>query len=544
VPPWSTLSGVDAQVPEPGALANGRFGPWVAAGAALAGLAAAAWLSSHGLSNLYGDGIAHLNIARKVVDARDATLWDRYVQLGSPWLPVPHLAMLPFVWVDGLWRSGWAGTIPSLAAHAASAWLLYRIAFAAYASEAAAVAAAAAFALNPSVLYMAATPMTELPFVALLLATSALVARWDGRSRARLAAAAGVAAALALTRYEGWAVVPAGALVAAAVSRRPWRGRAADAGLWLAVAATGPLAWLWHNWAIYGDPLEFVRGPYSARGVFAAQASRLGWADFVVGNPAAALGWALLTVAVVAGPLTVALATAGLAVRFARRRRVVAADAPFALMLASLAFLVFSLFRGEAQIYPLAALALLNVRYGVPYVAAAALLVPALGRSRRSLAVVAAVVALQYAALAHEGFAQLAVCQEPLRNSRNARPWRDRERLAAWLAANPPDGLVLMHSGELGPVVPASGLTFDRIVHEGTREWHAWAATGELPGELRTAVVRDGDEVSARLAGRADFTRAFATDGTPRYEVWVRGQGSGVGGQGTEARALSPTPDS
>src|SRR5215213_7110985 len=95
--------------------ARPQYGWWVLAGAALVGLAAAAYLSSAGLANLYGDGIAHLNIARKIVDARDATLWERYVQLGSPWLPLPHLAMLPFVWHDGLWRSGWAGTIPSLA---------------------------------------------------------------------------------------------------------------------------------------------------------------------------------------------------------------------------------------------------------------------------------------------------------------------------------------------------------------------------------------------------------------------------------------------
>jgi hypothetical protein len=500
----------------------------VLAVAALVGLAVAAYLSSQGLANLYGDGIAHLNIARKMVDARDATLWERYVQLGSPWLPLPHLAMLPFVWHDGLWRSGWAGTIPSLVAYVASAWLVYRLGFAAYGAEAPALVAAGAFALNPSVLYMAATPMTELPFVALLLATAALVARWDGRSRAALAAAAAVAAALTLTRYEGWALVPAGAAVVwVASARRGW-GRAADAALWLAVASAGPVAWLWHNWAIYGDPLEFVRGPYSARAVFAAQASRLGWAGFVIGNPAAALGWALLTLAVVAGPVVVALGLAGLATRVAARRRAAVADLAFALPLVPFAFLVYSLFRGEVQIYPLAALALLNVRYGVPHVAAVALLLPALARGRRAgavLAVVAAAVALQYAALAREGPEQLAVCQEAIRNSRNARPWRDRARLAEWLAAHPTDGLVLMNSGDLGPVVPASGLTFSRVVHEGTREWNAWAAGGALPDSVTTVVMREGDFVWARLrddpAFQALFTRVYR-DGDPPIEVWGR----------------------
>jgi hypothetical protein len=46
----------------------------VLAAAALVGLAAAVYLSAQGLSNIYGDGIAHLNNARKVVDARGAGL--------------------------------------------------------------------------------------------------------------------------------------------------------------------------------------------------------------------------------------------------------------------------------------------------------------------------------------------------------------------------------------------------------------------------------------------------------------------------------------
>jgi 4-amino-4-deoxy-L-arabinose transferase-like glycosyltransferase len=496
--------------------------------AAAVGLAAAACLSALGLSDLYGDGVAHLNIARKMVDARGAGLWERYVQLGSPWLPLPHLAALPFVWSDALWRSGWAGMIPSLAAYAAAAWLLYRLAFDVYGGEPAALLAAGAFALNPSALYLASTPMTEMPFAALVLASAYLAERWrraGGASRGALAAAAAAVAALSLTRYEGWALVPAGAVVVALCSGRRGAGRASDVALWLAVASAGPLYWLWHNWAIYGDPLEFYRGPYSARAIFASQASRLGWAGFVVGSPPAALGWALLTVAVVAGPVTVALALAGLAVRAWSRGREAAADAPAALALVPFAFLVYSLFRGEVQIYPLAALALLNVRYGVPHVAAAALLLPALARGPRAravLAAVAALVALQYAALAREGPSQLAVAQEAIRNSRNAAPWRERAQLAAWLAEHPPEGLVLMHAGELGPVVRASGLTFSRLVHEGTREWNEWSAAGAIPPGVATVVMREGDPVWARLGSDPEFASRFAPvyrDGP--LQVWA-----------------------
>jgi hypothetical protein len=502
---------------------------WVLAVAAVVGLVSAIYLSSRGLTNLYGDGIAHLNIARKMVDARDAGLWERYVQLGSPWLPLPHVAMLPFVWSDRMWRTGWAGVVPSLAAYVAAAWLLYRLAFATYEREGAAVLAAGTFALDPSVLYMASTPMTEVPFAALVLASAYLTTSWQrdgGRSRGRLVLAAAAVAALTLTRYEGWALVPAGALVVALASGRRRRGRALDVAVWLAVASTGPLYWLWHNWAIFGDPLWFYRGPYSARAIFASQESRLGWAGFVVGNPVAALGWALLTVAVVAGPIPLAGAAAGLAARVWARGRALAKDAPAALALVPFAFLVYSLFRGEVQIYPLAALALLNVRYGVPHVAAVGLLLPALARGARAKAILvalAAAAALQYAVLVREGPSQLAVCQEAIRNSRNTGPWRDRARLAAWLAEHPPEGLVLMYTGDLGPVVPASGLNFSQIVHEGTREWNEWSATGVLPAGVTTIVMRDGDPVWTRLHDDPDFARNFARvyrDGEPSLEAW------------------------
>ena len=41
---------------------------------------------------LYGDAVAHINIARRVFDSRTPGL----LQLGTVWLPLPHLLMIPF----------------------------------------------------------------------------------------------------------------------------------------------------------------------------------------------------------------------------------------------------------------------------------------------------------------------------------------------------------------------------------------------------------------------------------------------------------------
>src|SRR4051812_19767499 len=56
--------------------------------------ALAAWCSfANGWILYYGDAEAHLNIARRVIDSRT----PGYEQIGTVWLPLPHVLMLPFV---------------------------------------------------------------------------------------------------------------------------------------------------------------------------------------------------------------------------------------------------------------------------------------------------------------------------------------------------------------------------------------------------------------------------------------------------------------
>src|SRR5207249_11249716 len=61
---------------------------------------------------LYGDAVAQINIARRVFDSRTPGL----LQLGSVWLPLPHLSMIPFLVSERLWRIGVGGSIAWLIA--------------------------------------------------------------------------------------------------------------------------------------------------------------------------------------------------------------------------------------------------------------------------------------------------------------------------------------------------------------------------------------------------------------------------------------------
>ena len=73
----------------------------------------------------YGDAVAHLHIARRVFDCASAAA---LTQLGSVWLPLPHLLMIPFVQIYSWWASGIAGVIPSALAYLAACAGIYRLA--------------------------------------------------------------------------------------------------------------------------------------------------------------------------------------------------------------------------------------------------------------------------------------------------------------------------------------------------------------------------------------------------------------------------------
>src|SRR5689334_22566540 len=71
----------------------------------------------------YGDAVAHINIARRVFDSRTPGL----DQLGTVWLPLPHLLTIPFITNDSMWRTGAGGSIPSMVAYVAGVLGVFRL---------------------------------------------------------------------------------------------------------------------------------------------------------------------------------------------------------------------------------------------------------------------------------------------------------------------------------------------------------------------------------------------------------------------------------
>ena len=94
------------------------------------------------------------------------------------WLPLPHLLNAIPVQIDLFYRTGASAVALSIAEYAiaagAIAWIVQRVT----GSAIAAVAGAAVFALNPNVLYLQSTPMTEPLLLATTTVAVAMLMAW------------------------------------------------------------------------------------------------------------------------------------------------------------------------------------------------------------------------------------------------------------------------------------------------------------------------------------------------------------------------------
>ena len=243
----------------------------------------AVWLCwREGWTLYYGDAEAHLNIARRILDSRT----PGYGQIGTVWLPLLHLLLLPVVSHDELWRSGLAGAIPPAVCFVLGVTFLFAAVRRVYKSAAAGGVAAALYALNPNALYLQSAPMTEAVFFATLAALLYFTVRFRETQGLGSVVGAGIAAfAGTLTRYEGWFLIPFVTAYFLFTARRRWRA----ALIFGAIASLGPLLWLAYNGLVFDNALEFYNGPsspkaiqrglpYPGRGDWQLAATYFGWA--------------------------------------------------------------------------------------------------------------------------------------------------------------------------------------------------------------------------------------------------------------------------
>src|SRR5438045_6470881 len=95
----------------------------VAAIAALIIVNAFLFLLSRDQTYVHIDAIAHVNKARGLFDNFEPGLRN----LGTIWLPLPHLLMAPLAAIDTLWKSGAAGSLISISCFIGTGLFLFSI---------------------------------------------------------------------------------------------------------------------------------------------------------------------------------------------------------------------------------------------------------------------------------------------------------------------------------------------------------------------------------------------------------------------------------
>lgn len=451
----------------------------VLATALTVGTAAAVYFSLRGLTLSHYDARAHLVVARRVIDS----LTPGWRQLGGVWLPLPHLInLIPVQW-DWLYRTGLFAVAVSVIVQA---WGLSALAGSLArhtGSVAAAVAGPVVILLNPNVLYLQSTPMTEPLLFGFSCLAVAAVDRWIAAPDRAAARRVGlVMAALVLTRYEGWFVAAGlGALGVLALHRRGWR------------TALGPAPWP------IGAVLAFLVLSRVSTGAWFVTSGFFVPTNAARHHPLIALGEVVSTTQALAGPLLVAGAAAGAVLAAWKGRSRPGAALPLALLLAGI--LPFGAFLAG---HPL------RVRYMVPLVVAAgALTAVALGRVPRRFGGAAAAGVILGAVLLRP---PLAPDAPMVLEAQWEQPHRTaRETVTAYLRAHWDGTPIFASMGSLAHYMQdtsAIGLDLADYLHEGNGD--LWDSALRSPRQyVRWILIEEVAEGGDVLAQRARHDPAF-----------------------------------
>jgi cellulose synthase/poly-beta-1,6-N-acetylglucosamine synthase-like glycosyltransferase len=318
---------------------------------------------------LYDDASSHLRIARAVYD----NITPGLAQLGSVWLPLPQILLMPFVSNDFLWHTGLAGAFVSTPCYVISAVYIFLLARKVAGSNVGGILGVSVFLFNPNILYLQSTPLSELVCIASIVGATYHLYAWMEKYELRhLIAASSVAFLSALVRYDGWVFAMFAVFIFVALSLI-YKSRRRLIRSHLLVFAITPvcamLLWFIWNQAIWGDFLYFQRGAYSAQ---TAQQSFLAQDALpTYHNAFQSIRYFSLTVFSTLGVVILILAALALLLMVFRERRLTVILLLASALLPAL-FYTFSLYTGQIIIYIPSAITehmdlrhFFNVRYGV-----------------------------------------------------------------------------------------------------------------------------------------------------------------------------------
>ncbi len=443
-----------------------RLYPWLVVGVALiASLVSFIYFYNQGMTLAYYDAQARLLITRRVIESST----PGFAQLGSVWLPLTHILALPLIGIDALYHSGLALSLISMLSFVLTALYLYHTVVLLTKDRFAGLIGAAILIINPNILYMQSTPMTELPMFCSMIAAIYYLLRLsrEPENRTWLFASSFTIALSTLIRYESWILLIIEVLILGYIAlRKRFSFRKAEGLLiyWGYWAFAGIVAWLAWGWLIFGDPLSFQRGEYAKASLW------VGTADATVHNLDISLRAYTEATWLTVGPL-VLLGLIGLGYYLWRTRLRVESIAPLA-FLALFPFFVAMLYLGQRPLWtPETTDGMYNIRFALVMVLPVAIFVAYLAQSRwwAKATVIALIVSATELMIASDGIITLKESSVVF----NEKRYIDIQHTAAWLKDNYDNQPMLLESYGNDQLQFLSAIPLRNVIYEGSyRMWN------------------------------------------------------------------------
>lgn len=464
------------------------------------------WSFTHNFVLTYNDAASHLNIARRIVD----NYTPGFAQIGTVWLPLPHILMLFFAWNDVLWRTAIAGSIVSMAAYVISVVFTYKTIQLLTKKRLGAFLGAMVMALNPNFLYLQTSPMTEPLLLATFVLSIYFLCRYWISHNTILLVLTGLGVMLAtLIRYDGWFLFGVLALIIPFAGLITYGFKRAEGELFLfaTIGGLGIALWLLWNWTIFGDPLYFILGPYSA---YAQQKvldsvgqlpTKGNWY-----NAALYFTWSVIgnngMVVAVAGTIA-SLVAAFLVKKKIQILLILAVLSPFA-------FNVLALYIGQSAMNVPQAPSnpgMFNIRYGIMLLPAFALMLGIVAGRLRIVGpiIVTLLLVVQTANFARAGYPIALV--DGIHGLKNTYYTVEASR---WLADHYEGGLILTSLASHDAFVARAQIPMKNYIHEGNREyWQNALKTPSKNIEYIAILTFPPDSVYKRLKNNPDFKKNY-----------------------------------
>jgi len=488
---------------------------------------------------LSGDAVAHISIARRVFDSRT----PGPLQLGSVWLPLPHVLTIPFIVMKPMWQSGIGGSVVSVVSYVLAVFGLFRLL--SPLSRIAAWIGAAVFELNPNLLYVQTTALNEPLYLAsfiwavvFFVEASRLLVRSELIAGKSLEKGAIALTAAIFTRYDGWFLACI-CWAAFLIHVLPALRRMPEGRLFLLrrsvfkpllLTALGATLWMAYNLGVYKNALDFANGPYSAKAI-AQRTTAQGSPPYPGENHLFTAGTYFMKAAQLdlgegrAAKTLLLIAVLG-SLAFATRQEWM----PMALLWSPLAFYSLSIAYGSVPIFVPVwwPFSYYNVRYGIellPAIAAGAgLSIPIARESWRkewvrhvALATVLLVAVISY----FQTWIDVPICLREVRVNGSARMELDH-RLGNVLASLPPDSVLLAYTGAHAGAFQFAGFPLRRTINEGNL--FIWDTSLAHPAaDVDYVIAADGDPVAASVLNHpAGLTQVGAVQvvGQPRIVIY------------------------